>query len=151
MLAEQVVYEQTERAIVQQQDALTGLWTRVGILLSVAAIATSVLGGQALREGALSCWGVLALITFAGVGMLSMAILWPREWTFRHDTNKLLADFAGKRGDDMAEMYRALAESADTDFDTNQKQIDGLLLMFQISAGLLVIEVGLWLGELGLG
>lgn len=152
VLAEQVIYEQTERAIVQQQESLASVWTRVGILLSVAAIATSVLGGQALRDESVSCWGILAIIAFAGIGVMAMAILWPREWTFRHDTAALLADFEGDRSDDeMAAMYKALAESAEIDYDANQTKIDVLLVLFQISGALLVIEVGLWLGELGLG
>jgi len=52
----ELAYDEAVRALSQQQSVLDNFRTRAGILLSGAAIATSFLGGQALRSDALNSW-----------------------------------------------------------------------------------------------
>jgi hypothetical protein len=146
---EEVVYNATERAIAQQQDSLTGLWSRVGVLLAAGAIASSFLGAESLSDGDLSCFGIAAIGCFLGVTGLTIVVLWPREWVFRLDARKVLDDFATDESPDMRGMFRKLAESTEDDADRNQDQLNRLLTFFQIASVLLMAEVVFWLIDLG--
>ena len=67
----------------QQQAVLDNFRTRVGILLSAAAIATSFLGGEALSDDGLTMLSWIAVVLFAAVGAVAMFALWPRkDWEF---------------------------------------------------------------------
>ena len=77
-----VAYDEAVRALSEQQGVIDSFRTRAGLLLSAAAITTSFLGAQALNGGDSSLAAWLALIGFAGVAAISLAILWPRQWEF---------------------------------------------------------------------
>jgi hypothetical protein len=81
--AYKLAYDEAVRALSQQQTVLDNFRTRAGILLSAAAIATSFLGGQALRQGSMSAWSWLAVLGFVGLSASTLLILWPRrDWEF---------------------------------------------------------------------
>jgi len=67
--AYRVVYDEAIRALDLQRAAFDSLRTRVGFLLSAAAIATSFLGGLALRTGSdVGAWiGIALFAIFGGV------------------------------------------------------------------------------------
>ena len=71
------MYDEAIRALDIQRPAFDALRTRVGFLLSAAAIATSFLGGLALRAGSdAGAWVGIAL--FSAFGVVALRILWPR-------------------------------------------------------------------------
>src|SRR5438093_1182145 len=74
----ELTHEQALRVLADQQTGVDSLRTRAGILLSGAAIATSLLSQEALMAG-LSVWSWVALIGFMGLGFECLLILWPRE------------------------------------------------------------------------
>jgi hypothetical protein len=74
-----LAYDESVRAIVQQQDALNGLHTRAGLVLSAAAITSSLFAAQVLRDGPPSCLTWNALAAFVVVGIGSLWVLWPRQ------------------------------------------------------------------------
>lgn len=59
-----VAYDESVRALAEQQAVIDSVRARVGLLLSAAAIATSFLGGQALEGGTLSATSWTALISY---------------------------------------------------------------------------------------
>jgi len=81
---EAVAYEEAVRAISQQEQVLDGVRTRAGTLLSMAAVATSFLGGLALDKKRLAALSLIAVLAFLAVGLLTIYILFPRGgWIFR--------------------------------------------------------------------
>jgi hypothetical protein len=63
----EVAYREAVRALDYQRSAIDALRTRVGYLVSAAAIATSFLGGLALEDGA-SVGGWVAIGLFVAFG-----------------------------------------------------------------------------------
>src|SRR6266516_6715185 len=75
--AYEVVYREAIRALDLQRSSFDSLRARVGFLLSAATIATSFLGGLALRdESDLGSW--IAIGLFVAFGAVSLRLLWPR-------------------------------------------------------------------------
>lgn len=147
-----LVYEESRRALDQQQAALDNLRTRTGVLIAAAAIASSFLGGQALRTEALSVWSWLGLVALAAVGLSAILVLAPwGRWVFSNNVETLLSGYI--RADDPAtlgEMEVRLAKFNQKHRDTNQRKLDRLYLGFRIACGALVLEVGFWLIDIGL-
>jgi hypothetical protein len=77
-----LAYEEAKHAVSTQQTVVDNFRARAGLLLSGAAIATSFLGGQALRGGEPGPWSWLAITAFGALGVLTLAILWPTTWEF---------------------------------------------------------------------
>jgi hypothetical protein len=80
--AYKLAYNEAVRGLAHQQSRLDDLRARSGILLSAAAIATSLLGGKALEDGSPTFWVWAALACFIGVSALALLLLMPREWEF---------------------------------------------------------------------
>jgi hypothetical protein len=73
----EVVYREAVRALDFQRNAFDALRARVGYLLSAATIATSFLGGLALRDHSdEGSW--IAIGLFVGFGAFALRLLWPR-------------------------------------------------------------------------
>jgi len=147
----ELIYEEALRAIKQQQDVLSGLQARTGTLLAVASLSASFLGGQALKDGDLSCWSWAAIVMLGLVVATTIAILWPRwGWKFTSYIDMLKRDFvdAGYRVP-MTRMYLKLAESMDDDRNDNEDKLTLLQRLFQLGCGLLFAEIALWLIDLG--
>src|SRR4051812_47291271 len=75
-----LVLAEAVRALAFRRDALESLRSRAGVLLSGAAIASSLFGAQAVRTG-LSVFAWCAVAAFLGLIHTLLAVLWPRrEW-----------------------------------------------------------------------
>jgi hypothetical protein len=61
-----LAYSEGKDAVAVQLTVIENFRSRAGLLLSGAAIATSFLGGQALRAGTLRPWSWAAVILFSG-------------------------------------------------------------------------------------
>ena len=75
--AYKLAYEEAVRALSQQRDAVESLRSRAGVLLSGAAITSSLLGGQSLAGGRFSAFSWAGVLAFAAVGTALVSILWP--------------------------------------------------------------------------
>jgi hypothetical protein len=80
--AYKLAYDEAVRGLAHQQSRLDDFRARAGIVLSAAAIATSLLGGQALQRGSTTLWAWVALACFIGVSALTLLLLLPRRWEF---------------------------------------------------------------------
>jgi hypothetical protein len=89
----QIAYDPSVRAIQDQAGMLDSLRTRAGTVLAAAALVSSFLGGQALREA--THLNVLSLTTaaisaFVASAVLALLTLWPFEFRFSLSARALL-------------------------------------------------------------
>lgn len=148
-----LVYEESQRALDQQQAALDNLRTRTGILIAATAIASSFLGAQALRSGSFTLWTWLALGALVVVGVTTILVLLPRKgWVFSNEVETLLSGYveAGERPPaTLDEMHTRIAETNQGHRNDNQTKLDKLYLRFGVACGALLFEVTFWLIDLG--
>lgn len=147
-----LVYEESQRALDQQQDALDNLHTRAGVLVAAAAIVSSFLGGQALRSGGdFTTWSLLAVAALAVVGVAAILVLWPTGgWVFSNRVDTLLSGYI-EDGEPATidEMHIRIAEFNQKHLDENRTKLAKRYLCFQVACGALAFEVIFWLIDLG--
>jgi hypothetical protein len=80
-----VAYDEAVRALSDQRLEIDSVHSRTGLLLSVAAIATSFLGARALEGGSLTPMSWLALTSFITTALASLAVLLPSQEEFSAD------------------------------------------------------------------
>jgi hypothetical protein len=142
--------EESARSISQQQEALNSLHTRAGIVLSAAAIASSLFGAQMLRDDSLSCLSWDALAAFVLAAGASLYVLWPRsDWRFSNSATTLLNIWVDKEDASIDTMRREVAEFNQGAWEDNQKKLGRLYVGFQVASAALGIEVVFWLIDLG--
>jgi hypothetical protein len=143
-----LTYEESVRAITQQQNALDSLHTRAGLVLSAAAITSSLFATQVMRHGDPSCLTWNALAAFVVVGAGTLYVLWPRKgWRFSNKVPGLLEWVAQDKSID--EMRREVASFNQGAFSDNADRLSNLYLAFQVASFALGLEVVLWLIDLG--
>jgi hypothetical protein len=144
--AYKLAYDEAVRALSQQQSVLDNFRTRGGILLSAAAIATSFLGGQALRQGSMSAWSWLAVLGFVGLSTSTLLILWPRkEWGFTAIPRRLISIYIETEEPLSVErIHRDLALHMQDSYDRNESGLWWLIVYFRVAVILLSAEVLAW-------
>lgn len=88
-----VAYDEAVRALARQMTLLESFRNRASILLSSAALVTSLVGSRLFDGSSLSLFGWLTLIAFVGVGSISVAILRPRTWMFSADSQEIVETY----------------------------------------------------------
>ena len=91
--AYKLAYDEAVRGLAHQQSRLDDFRARAGIVLSAAAIATSLLGGQALQRRSPSIWAWVALGCFVGVSALTLLLLLPRRWEFTAVPRRIIGTY----------------------------------------------------------
>ena len=151
MPLEQLAYEEAKRAIDRQSNTLDGLRSRAGVLLAAISLATSFVGGLALRSDDLSAPDVglaAAAIFFALLaGGLCVAVLWPRAaWAFNLSADLLLPQL---RASDESRAFAQLALRLEKNYKKNERRLlrryVGLFWLFRGACLALGIETVLWL------
>jgi hypothetical protein len=133
------------RAIELQSRSLDELRTRTGVLIAATSVVASFLGSEVLKTTSFGVLTGLAVVSF-GVGLVAcLAVLWPREWRFALGANVLLEDWADEPrcGDDQA-MSAFIARVLEKNWFANKKQIDNMLILFEVAVGALGIEFLFW-------
>jgi hypothetical protein len=144
-----LAFDEAVRALAHQQSRLDDFRARAGIVLSAAAIATSVFGGQALAEGSPSILAWIAVASFIGVSVLALVLLWPREWIFSAVPRRIIATYV--ETDDplpLPMIHRDLALHMEDSYVRNEQGLDQMLKVFQWALVLLALEVVTWTIEL---
>lgn len=146
-----LVYEESTRAIQQQQASLDNLRARTGLLLAAASISSSFLGGQALSGEGLTPWSWFAIGALAAVGLCTILVLLPRRnWFFSNDVQTLLNGYVNhEHPATLDEMHVAIATYNQEHWTANQKTLNKLFAFFRVACAALVIEVAFWLVALG--
>jgi hypothetical protein len=158
-----IAFTQSLRGPTEQRARLDNLRTRAATLISAAAIVTSFLGAEALKDtrtGAggqpeadrtLELWELLAIAAFVGVGVLCLVILAPKTkgWLFRISGRRLLEDYIdAENPPDLPLFQRQLIGHIEDAHDANEEKLRPLIVCFQIGAILLALEVLFWLMDL---
>jgi hypothetical protein len=149
-----LIFEESRRALDQQEKVLDNLRARAGLLLTAAAIASSFLGATALADGKFCVWSWLAIGSLLALGWFAIkGVLWPRQdaWTFTHSVADLLKHYvdAAEREWDIDGMHAAMAERNEKLWDENEKQLEPMFTAFRYAAVALLFEVVFWLVDLG--
>lgn len=149
--AYELAFREAVRAVGQQDEVLDNLRTRVGVLLSAAAIVTSFFGGQALHRAERGAWTWVALALFALLALCAIAVVWPRrEWGFFVSPSELIGTYVeAEEPLPVATIYRDLALHLENSHDEQRKRIEQLMLVFRLAALGLVLEVVAWVVEVG--
>jgi hypothetical protein len=145
-----LAFEESRRAITQQQAVHEALKTRAGTLLAVASLATSFLGGVALDKKVPQGAAWAPVLAFFIVGILIVAILWPWPgWVFRNSARVIIGDYIeADKPSNLSEMHRDLSLHMEQHFDSNEKRLEKLFWLYRIASIFLIIEIVLWLAIL---
>lgn len=90
--------------------------------------------------------GWLALVAFAGVAFLSLAILWPHPWEFTLNPREAIEPYM-RRQEPIAidELHRELSFHMHNSFVENRVGVESFATLLQIASGMLTLEVILWI------
>lgn len=145
-----LVYQEALRAIGKQESALDELRSRSGTLIAAAAIVTSFLGQDQLKDGVSSSAEVVAVVSFVAATILPLLMLIPTgDWRFQFGTKALLRDYVERDPPmPLPEIQRWLAVHTESNYDHNARKLDRLYLVFALAAFALIIEVVAWLAAL---
>jgi hypothetical protein len=148
--AYELAYGEAVRALTEQQASLQAFRSNAGILLSAAAIATSFLGGEALRSGHFTGWSWTAVVLFAALAAVVFAILWPwRDWEFVAGPRRLIATYVeADRPLPLPRIYRDLALHMEDSSDANAWRLEWLIRLFRAAILLLAAETFAWIVDI---
>lgn len=147
--------EEARRALDEQERAVGGLSARAGMLLSAAAIVTSLLGGPVLARGSLDVAAWIALAAFVALGASILSVLRPRrDWEFAFDPARLVGEYlepSSGRPLAHARIVREIALHMRTSIDRNQRELDDMATAFNTASVLLAMEIVAWVVSIALG
>jgi hypothetical protein len=148
--AYELVYAEAVRASSRQQDAFESLRTRAGVVLSGAAIASSLVGGRAVGSGRIGPAGWIAVTCFSGLALALLVILWPRpEWQGSPLPSRVIeTDIEGPEPLPLKLIWRDLALHMQQVYLANDAHYERLARSFRLAAILLNLEVLAWIGDL---
>ena len=153
-----VLYEASNRSLDRQGAALDNIRARAGTLLAGAAIVTSFLGAEALKDPGLTPGTfdrslqrseVVAIVAFVGLAVTVLIVLWPRKFKFRISPGYYLKNHVEVSDPWTTErLQRNLAIWQERHVAENQGKLDCMMKWFQVGSILLVVEVVAWLVNL---
>jgi hypothetical protein len=148
---EEIVYNESVRAISEQETALDGLRARTGTLLAAASLTTGFLGAQALgRHPNLAADSWLAIAGFLGTAGLCLVILWPWTWEFVVSARILIEDHVRvPERNTRASLHLFLASTLEENWERNQRKLRWLNLCFRSATLFLAADVFVWMLVLG--
>ena len=140
-----VAYDEAVRALSGQRLEIDSVHSRTGLLLSVAAVATSFLGARVLEGGSLNPISWLALASFIATALVSLATLRSFRGEFTANVNDLIATYVeAPEQAGIERLHRDLALHMHGSYARNLERLDRLEMFFQIASALLIAEVILW-------
>jgi hypothetical protein len=141
-----IAYEASLRSLDKQDELLTELRSRTGLVLAASSLAASFLGEPALDEGSRAL-AVAALVAFAVSVLASLYVLFPRRDVVVSLDGPTVYERLFEFSDDSAEVYRRLAYDLDRFWEANDHTVRRLARAFALAIITLAIEVLLLLGS----
>jgi hypothetical protein len=147
--AYEVAYNEAVRSLGYQRTSLDALRTRVGYLLSAATIATSFLGGLALRDATADLGAWIGIGLFVIFGALALRVLWPRaEGAGGFTASPTMVVEMIESADptpSVGALYRDLALYADEAYQLNEaNHVKPLTDFFRAASVVLLLEIIAW-------
>ncbi|HKG38617.1 MAG TPA: hypothetical protein VKB25_06475 [Conexibacter sp.] len=140
-----IALEEARRALDEQERAVAQLSTRAGLLISAAAVVTSLLGGPVLAHAAFDIASWVAIAAFVGVAATVLAILSPRrEWEFAIHPALLIGDYVERTPSPPAPLRRELALTMGASITHNRRALDRMMTTFNTGSVFLAIEILAW-------
>jgi hypothetical protein len=137
-----LVYDEARRALERQAASLDGVRGRAGTIIAASSLVTTFIGNNQ-AVGAVGPAFIVALISYIGVVLLAVVILWPvRGWRLGPETQRVLDDYVDR--DDFAslpELHRSLAIHMQSWYSRNQDRLNIRLRLFSVACTLMLIEV----------
>ncbi|HEX6602382.1 MAG TPA: hypothetical protein VF030_07030 [Solirubrobacterales bacterium] len=141
-----ISYDEAVRALSEQQQAVDSFHARAGLVFSAAAITTSFLGAEALRDGYLNLASWLAILCFAAVAIASLAVLWPRGRYVTATPRDVIDTYVESAEPVPIEsLHRDLSIHMQDSYLENSKELRKLIVFLQVASVFLAIEVLLWI------
>jgi hypothetical protein len=148
----ELAYQEAVRAISMQAGTIDVLRSQTSALLGAASVATAFLGAEGVGARGLEGWGLAATVCFGIVGLLTVAILFPRNrWSFSLDPRSLVESYVTAPASSAAQLYYDAAISLDEQFDANADRLRWVFWAFRVASGFLVLGVLAWIFELSSG
>jgi hypothetical protein len=161
----EIASDESLRALNDQRSRLLNARARAGLLLSAAAVVTSFLGPEALKDVSvrdateysvrtLETAEVVAIAAFAATAGLCAVVLlpWPRRygWYWGVAPREILRRYAGETTEVMTAeaVHRELALEHDEYLENNSAKLRLLHRLLSLAVLLLVIEVIAWITDL---
>lgn len=143
-----IALEEARRALDEQERAVAQLSTRAGLLISAAAVVTSLLGGPVLARGALDLASWVAIAAFVGTATAALSILRPRrDCEFALHPAALIGDYLETSSTEhltLDDLRRNLALNMGVSVTRNERELESLVTTFNIGSVLLAIEILAW-------
>jgi hypothetical protein len=145
----ELAYGEAVRALSIRREGLDSLRSRAGVVLSGAAIASSLFGGRAVSTG-LGLFGWAAVASFAGLGLALLVVLWPRpEWLGTTMPSWIIeTDIEVPHPLSVELIRRDLALQIEGAYRDNTVLYEQLARSFQLAAVLLNVEMLAWIIDL---
>jgi hypothetical protein len=149
-----IAFEAAKSGLERQDQALDNLRSRAATLLAAAAIVTSFLGAQALRDPrglkGVENWEWVAIGAFVALAAAVILILLPwRNWVFGMNAAILIRDYVDPDPPRTLEWtQRNLALHLRKHFKRNKRRIDRLYWAFRFGCLFLTLEVVAWIIDL---
>jgi hypothetical protein len=163
---EDLVYQQALRALTDQRATLDNLRTRAATLLSAAAIVTSFLGAEALKDQRPNAAGVLvddhslqsaelvAVVAFIAVVACTLYVVLPSfkrfgGFTFSFDPASMLSRYVDADPQPSTdEVRRTMIRWCGTYGEKNEPKIEHRFWAFSLGVVLLAAEILAWVIDL---
>jgi hypothetical protein len=142
----QLSYDAALRSLDKQEQLLSELRARTGILLAASSLAASFLGRPALDE-AQPLLAAVALAAFAVSIGASVYVLIPKKHLIFALAGPAIFEGLFEFREEMAEVYRRLAYDLDRFWEENDAVMLKLFHAYRIAAGALAMEVLLLLAS----
>jgi hypothetical protein len=138
--------EEARRALDAQERTVAQLTTRAGLLMSIAAIVTSFLGGPVLAHGALDLAAWIAIAAFVGLSAAVLKILWPRhDWEFAVHPASLPTNRP------YGELTRGLTVYLTASITRNEAELDRMMTTLNTGSVCLAIQIVAWVVSVATG
>jgi hypothetical protein len=139
-----LAYEAALRALDKQEELLTEIRARTGLLLGASSLAASFVGATAFGRGSPAIV-VLAVVAFGFTVGAGLYVLVPKDDLVFAMSGAGLYEGLYPFQNDMAEVYRRLAYDLDRYWDANDRILAPLFIWFRCAGVALAAEVVLLL------
>jgi hypothetical protein len=144
----ELAFAEAVRALAVRREALESLRSRAGVVLSGAAIASSLFGARAIDDG-LGPFAWAAVLAFLALSLALLAVLWPRtEWQPATDPSWIIRAIEAEGQATLPRMRRRLALEMEATYRSNSRLYERLARYFRVAAALLNVEVIGWIFDL---